>query len=281
MTIKNLFKLGTTACVLAAQYCMAAYHGARERSVFQDVETYCMFIGYPRSGHSLIGSLLDAHPDIVIAHELDALKYLHARFTKRQLYSLLLANSRCFAVTGRQGRHYSYAVPNQWQGRFRHIRIIGDKKGGSSTLRLRANPELLQRLRKVVDVPVKMIHVVRNPFDNISTIATRHCLSLREVIAYYFALCDTIAITKTQVPDADLFEMRHEAFVANPRGLLQELCHFLEMEATDDYLEACAGIVFQAPRQTRTGAQWDYELIGLVQDHMARFPFLQGYRYEN
>jgi hypothetical protein len=279
--MKNLLKLGTTACVLAAQYCTAAYRGVQERHVFQDVETYCMFIGYPKSGHSLIGSLLDAHPDIVIAHELDALKYLHARFTKRQLYSLLLANSRRFAVTGRHGRHYSYAVPGQWQGKFRHIRIIGDKKGEGSTLRLRANPELLRRLRNVVGVPVKIIHVVRNPYDNISTIATRRRLSLQDAIAHYFALCDTVATTKTQIPNTDLFEIRHEAFVANPHGLLQELCRFLGMEATDDYLEACAGIVFQAPRQTRTGAQWYYELIRLVQDNIARFPFLQGYRYEN
>ncbi len=26
-----------------------------------------MFIGYPRSGHSLVGSLLDAHPNIIVA----------------------------------------------------------------------------------------------------------------------------------------------------------------------------------------------------------------------
>ena len=41
-----------------------------------------MFIGYPRSGHSLIGSLLDVHPNAIVAHELDALKFVGAGFGK-------------------------------------------------------------------------------------------------------------------------------------------------------------------------------------------------------
>ena len=28
-----------------------------------------VFIGYPRSGHSLIGSLLDAHPEVIVSDE--------------------------------------------------------------------------------------------------------------------------------------------------------------------------------------------------------------------
>ena len=45
---------------------------------FETIQLYCMFVGYPRSGHSLVGAMFDAHPDIVIAHELDALRYLKA-----------------------------------------------------------------------------------------------------------------------------------------------------------------------------------------------------------
>ena len=33
------------------------------------VEKFVLFVGYARSGHSIIGSFLDAHPSIVIAHE--------------------------------------------------------------------------------------------------------------------------------------------------------------------------------------------------------------------
>lgn len=30
------------------------------------VQAYVMFVGYPRSGHSIIGALLDAHPDAIL-----------------------------------------------------------------------------------------------------------------------------------------------------------------------------------------------------------------------
>lgn len=36
---------------------------------FASVRTFVLFVGYPRSGHSLIGSIMDAHPNIIIAHE--------------------------------------------------------------------------------------------------------------------------------------------------------------------------------------------------------------------
>src|SRR3989344_1389974 len=36
---------------------------------FSSVRTFILFVGYPRSGHSLIGSIMDAHPNIIIAHE--------------------------------------------------------------------------------------------------------------------------------------------------------------------------------------------------------------------
>jgi hypothetical protein len=35
---------------------------------FPDVHAFCLFDGYSRSGHSLVGALLDAHPKITIAH---------------------------------------------------------------------------------------------------------------------------------------------------------------------------------------------------------------------
>ncbi len=40
-----------------------------ENPDFSKVHTFVLFVGYPRSGHSLIGSMIDAHPNAIIAHE--------------------------------------------------------------------------------------------------------------------------------------------------------------------------------------------------------------------
>ncbi len=89
-----------------------------------------MFVGHPRSGHSLIGALLDAHPEIVIAHEFNALRFIQSDCDRNQLFIKLLLRSRKFTKTGRRWNGYKYTVPNQWHGCYRKLKVIGDKKGG-------------------------------------------------------------------------------------------------------------------------------------------------------
>jgi hypothetical protein len=46
--------------------------------MFRDITAYVTSVGYPRSGHSLVGSLINAHPEALIAHELDAIALIDA-----------------------------------------------------------------------------------------------------------------------------------------------------------------------------------------------------------
>ena len=39
-----------------------------------DVKTFVVFVGFARSGHSIVGALMDAHPDMVIAYEYNVYK---------------------------------------------------------------------------------------------------------------------------------------------------------------------------------------------------------------
>jgi hypothetical protein len=265
---------------------LASYRkGRRNRELFDGVETYCTFIGYPRSGHSLIGSLLDAHPAAIIAHELDALKFVEAGFRKYQLYQLLLDNSRRFARKGREWTGYTYGVPGQWQGRYDELRIIGDKKGGRSTLRLAENPDLLQRLQKTVVTTVKFIHVVRNPYDNIVAMYKRppHHVrdpSLSAIVEDYLARCKTNAGLKEQLGSDAVFDLRHESFIVDPWSSLRELCGFLDLGCDEDYLEACASVVFRSQHKSRYEVGWDAASLAAVRAGIRKFDFLEGYSYE-
>ena len=87
---------------LVGLYVTSLLENRSNAEFFRDIETYCMFIGYPRTGHSLIGSLLDAHPRIVIAHELDAVNLFKRGFSRNQVFHLLLENSKKMAAMGRR-----------------------------------------------------------------------------------------------------------------------------------------------------------------------------------
>jgi hypothetical protein len=271
----------------AKRYVLSGVKGRMNRGAFGEVRTYCTFIGYPRSGHSIFGSMLDAHPEIIIAHELDALMFLEAGFGREQLYSLLLDKSRLFRRRGAVSSGYTYRVPNQHQGEFTRLRVIGDKKGAGTVKRLADRPELLERLRETIDVPVKFVHVLRNPYDNIATIFQRKLQkleappSLAESTDYYFSLCETVAELKARVPVAEMIDVRLEEFISDPKGTLRRACEFLGVDAGEEYLSDCAAIVYESPNKSRHKAEWTPALIDDVARRMARFEFLSGYTFEN
>lgn len=258
----------------------SAYAGARDRHSFDDLRTYCMFIGYPRSGHSLLGSLLDAHPRAVIAHEADTLRYLQAGFTRLQVYSLILANSRRYR--DRREIIYDYTVPQQWQGRYLELRVIGDKKGGRSTRRLATSPALLDRLISRVDVETRFVHVARNPFDNITTIFERTMADrgLAAAVEEYLRLCAAVDSIRRRLGPAVVLDVHHEALLAEPCEELKRVCHFVGLDAADDYLEDCAGILFASPRRTREHVDWPPALVERVTGVIARYDFLSGYTFD-
>jgi len=87
--------------------------GWRRASSFGELGSFCLFLGYPRSGHSLVGALLDARPNMVIAHELNALDFVQHGIKREALYYLLLSRARWFARRNAEWSGYKYAVPPQ------------------------------------------------------------------------------------------------------------------------------------------------------------------------
>ena len=57
--------------------------------------------------------------------------------------------------------------------------MIGDKKGGRTSLLINRDPSSIKQLKQLKEiaknlgVPMKFIHVVGNPFDNIATMVLR------------------------------------------------------------------------------------------------------------
>lgn len=252
---------------------------ADQPGLFEPVERYCLFVGYPRSGHTIVAALMSAHRHVVLGIELDALRYVDAGFSRDQLFALLLERSA--AGKGLKSYEYEYKVPTQWQGRYERLRVIGDKEGGMSSLRLRRKPELLDMLKERVGVPVVLVHIVRNPFDNIATMLNRgDADTLDQAIEIYFRFARTAAEVKARQGGDPVVEVRHEDFVRDARGSLASICGALGVEATPDYLDDCAAIVFDTPRQRRSTVPWTGARVRRVEEEIAGIEFLRGYRFE-
>ena len=245
---------------------------------FAALACYCMFIGYPRSGHSLVGAILDAHPNAVVAHELNALHYLAAGASRLELFWLLRKNAERFAALGRRWGDYDYAIPGQWQGRHAELQVIGDKKGGTSSWLLGEQPELLARLRKTVDLPLRLLHVVRNPYDNIATIARKDTGSLEQAVRFYARLAVTNAALIEQAGDAVL-SVRHEDMIARPREHIARIARFLGIAADETWMAASAAVVAANPRRTRGEVEWSPAAKRAVREISCKQVFLSGYAF--
>jgi len=247
----------------------------------KDIRTFCLFVGYPRSGHSLVGSLLDAHPNTIIANELDVLRFVSAGFSRDQIFYLLLRNSELYSRKGRTQTGYKYDVPNQWQGRTNQLLVLGDKKGGMTTQRLSQNPLLLEEIRTLLKVPIKFIHVVRNPFDNITTMAIRTNSTILKETIHYFELCLKNTLMLEIAGPQNVLTIRHEDLIVTPETTLAKMVSFLDIETEEEYFKDCAGIIYRAPHKSREKHPWDAKEKNLVLKHCAKFPFLADYTFDN
>jgi len=245
-------------------------------------QRFLLFVGTPRSGHSLVGALLDAHRHAVVSHELDALEQIRDGASGEQLLARIVATSRRQAEEGRgQGKtaayRFDYRVPGQWQGRVDGAwRLIGDKKGGGTTSLLAERPELLDVLRERVGLPLTLLHVVRHPLDNVATMARRGSGSVDEALERFTWLQDRIAALRAST-DARWLTLHHEDLVAAPRDELRRLARDLGLRPPDDWVEAAAERVYERPHRSRDLVPWTEAQRAAVAELVARTPTLRRY----
>jgi hypothetical protein len=256
----------------------------RDPDRFDRVRTFCLFVGHNKSGTSMLGSLLDAHRDVLCSDEVDALRYVDAGLDRDQLYHLLLRGSetahRKGRVTARRLKPYSYAVPGQWQGRSPAPLVVGDSTSGATTRRLGGDLGLLDRTTALMPgVELKLIQVIRNPFDPISVMMVRGRRTFEDSIDHYFTACERLVAIRRRCAGT-LLPVRYESFVADPQRRLAEVCGFLGITPEPDYLEACASIIRAEPDRSRGMVEWTPEWIESVERRMTAFDFLEGYTYE-
>eukprot|EP00588_Corethron_pennatum_P008945 CAMPEP_0194276742 /NCGR_PEP_ID=MMETSP0169-20130528/9247_1 /TAXON_ID=218684 /ORGANISM="Corethron pennatum, Strain L29A3" /LENGTH=325 /DNA_ID=CAMNT_0039020523 /DNA_START=564 /DNA_END=1541 /DNA_ORIENTATION=+ len=269
---------------------------------FEKVKSYVMFLGTPRSGHSWIGSCLDAAPDSMIANEFDAWKsFVENNYTARQdFFADLSKNSYLCGKYGRM-QVYNYTIPGMWQGKLRYNRqwVVGDKKGGGSTkllARLFGNQPWLNdemataqktffaNFVNFVKVPSKFIIVLRNPFNTIATCSRYKDKQLRNYLPkvsnkkMYDILNETLQDfwAKDNFGELDQWHVvTMESFANNTKYEMRALCKFVGITCPPALVNAIDNQTYHIVHDTFNLVSWtkpQIEHINLfISKYLSRF----------
>ena len=282
-------------------------------SVVDRVRTYVFFIGVGRSGHSIIGVLLDSHPHIVISDELDVFSTLLADqgVNRSSLFNQIWYASYKKAVTvdantnlHSTSKGYSLAIDGLYQGVYQsYIDVIGDKMGGKTMKIFLANTKLferrLSRLRILTrNVTIKVFHVIRNPFDNIATMViykhfkynSAEVVKIKngnnklntsnklidQKISYYFDLYQGAEVMRQQF-NLDTMAVHGKDLIANPKVIINKMCDFLQVSCSDDYLNIVSRKIFSSESKTRYNVVWTDEQISKIKENIVKYDSLRQY----
>jgi hypothetical protein len=255
----------------------------REPHRFDGVAGFLLFIGHTKSGGSLLGALIDAHPNAVVADETDVIQYSEAGFARHQIFDVLVRGAEREAakgrVTARRIQPYSLAVPGQWQGRHEAIRVIGDSRAGPTTRRIADDPAALERLQDVLGgIPIHFIQVVRNPIDPMSAMILRSGRSTESAITDYFDQCERLAGIRSRLGSA-VHTVHYEDFVEGTLARLRSLCGVLGLDVDDSHLLACTSLVDPSRQPESSRVPWTRCDLDRISEMTARFDFLERYAH--
>ena len=280
----------------------------------RNIERFLLTVGYTRSGSSLLGQLLNAHPEMVIAHEGALVHGLynphHPRYLpyggRGRITRMVLERDRWF----RRRRYwspagYSYAVNGQWQGSWTRLRVIGDKATKATTRVLYERPDSLDSLRRLFQAPIRVLFLCRNPYD---MIASQHLGRLRRwygaaaipaprnyhpsdaerpeigqtiIQEFLKEISDRLSIVLPMFRKEEVLLIFHEDFIASPKEKLRGICSFCGMESTEEYLDACTAVVLPSHHRTRFKVRWSEEQKSEVSSIMARYSWFDRYSFES
>ena len=256
-------------------------------SKFDTLKYFCVFIGYPRSGHSLVGSIIDAHPNACITHEMDVVAKYNQFKNNENLFNEMIAMSKQQAISGRQSYGYQYAYIDLFQGESNEISIIGDKKGSGTTQLLIKNENALTQLEQFVRLPLKIIHVTRNPFDIITTKASYKNGQIVPIdsqgILKSIEIIKEEAIMNQKLIDSlkyDIFSFSHEKIISNTNEVLLKLFNFLELKIDSTFIDKIRSKIYTKSNNSRNKYNWSSAEINLVRNQILQLPIFSEYTYE-
>lgn len=247
---------------------------------FDTLKYYVIYMRYKRSGSSLLVNLLDAHPNAIFVRN----EELYGKFDRWDEPSIIynhLYNStkrycdRPFSANG-------YRYPIEGVGTAKDPVVIGHKSSTRRFLPVAHSSEKLKAFQKAVALPLKFLHLVRSPFDQVNARwqqkeFRRIEAPLDELISHVREQTEGNAAMREQAERTNYYQVHYEDIKDHPVSTMAAVCIFLGLPIISEHLERCNGLVNQTLEKEAT--TWTVETKAKVRHLIADYPeFYKRYR---
>jgi hypothetical protein len=234
---------------------------------------FLLIVGNARSGSTILGAALDAHPEVVIANESKESANFWRGVDGRAICEGILANAEDQAVSGRMSSGYKYQIGLAPSTKAT-IRVLGDKIWNPATLLLHGNHGLIRSLEERMGAPIVVINSVRNIFDTVTTMHRRSGATIVDRLRWFAAHCEAIAAIVERLPPDRFMHIHHENLVLHPEEEIKKCCRLLDLDYEVNHVTEVKKLLFKRPNMARNQVSWTANEISEAECIIDRFPWL-------
>ena len=275
------------------------------KRIEKGIKKLLLFAGWPRSCGSFVGSILDGHPNMIIANIFSLFPKLESGKLKFEISTIFNALYEFTQVDKEEGQRanaeekkgYQLMFDDMYQGTFvDHVDVIGEKHALGLPNLYMHHPEkfksILGTLQKKLGIPVYIIRVIRNPYDNIATWAMYEKYHLEGILQFKkdtkekgvkfndSAILDRISrlYFKAYKATEDIKLLADEStdiycaeLIRNPEAEIRRICSFLEVECYQEYVSSVVSHVYPSDSSTRDYVQWPKNISTFIENSIRTF----------
>ncbi len=250
------------------------YHVVNWNGVdFNQLKYLVLFLGNPRSGTTLIRTIIDAHPNAIIGNEVHILRCMENGETWEKVLKRLCISHDRFK-TNPYWSGYSYHIDERIKKT--QLFVVGDKRAVGTIKFFLANPSLLKELFTWSPVPIKIIRCVRHPLDVIATKHFRNKKCIDRIIEKYFFI-EKSAEKLLGSLHCDVIHIYNDQIIVNPKNEILRILNFLELEPDSSFIGNCIDRIYSTKSLSRNKVDWKSEQLKEIESQTKSLPHL--YRF--
>lgn len=242
----------------------------------KSLNAFLLIIGNARSGSTLIGSIINAHKNAIIANETQASRIFWEGLTKEDLYKIIEQN--VLEIEDSQFLYSGYKpISSDRIIEKTNPIIIGEKIWNPATLLLHGKYNLIEQLSITIGLPILLIHSIRNPFNAIATMHLKSGAPIADRIAWYFMHCEAVKMISKRCNSVNFLHVYHEDLITNSAQEISAMCSFLNLPIHAQHLTVVKQSLFNKPNESRNLVSWSNNEILQISRKMENYEFLHKY----